>query len=66
MPGYQYTTLLLTALYRLDRLTSGVVVLGRHDVSTRKFMKDIVDRKVQKTYLARVVGEVPELVEVVS
>ncbi|EQC28080.1 hypothetical protein SDRG_14173 [Saprolegnia diclina VS20] len=53
----------LTALHivhRLDRLTSGVVVLAKTTAKARELSKCIADRTASKAYLARVRGEYPE------
>jgi 23S rRNA pseudouridine1911/1915/1917 synthase len=45
---------------RLDRETSGVVVVARHPVSARRFQMAMQNRQVEKTYLALLVGEMKE------
>ena len=50
----------ISALYRLDRLTSGVMIFAKQHSSTEKIMKEIAARTVQKKYLCRVVGKFPE------
>jgi len=52
----------LIALYRLDRLTSGVLIFGRNMKATNRIMDAIKERNVTKCYLCRVVGEFPEWV----
>ena len=46
-------------MYRLDRLTSGLVILGKNFKATLLIDKHIKDRTASKTYLARVVGDFP-------
>ncbi|XP_041375381.1 RNA pseudouridylate synthase domain-containing protein 2-like [Gigantopelta aegis] len=55
----------LTNIYRLDRLTSGVLIMGKSRKKTRELEDQIVQRKVQKQYVSRVVGNFPDgIVEV--
>lgn len=58
--GKEYGYSNLRNLYRLDRLTSGVLILGKTAKVTRKFEDEIANRQVQKEYVCRVVGEFPE------
>jgi tRNA pseudouridine synthase 8/2,5-diamino-6-(5-phospho-D-ribitylamino)-pyrimidin-4(3H)-one deaminase len=44
---------------RLDRLTSGLMFLGKTAKGADNFVKQIRDRSVKKEYIARVVGEFP-------
>lgn len=44
---------------RLDRLTSGLMFLGKNAQGANKFVQQIKDRTVRKYYLARVVGKFP-------
>ncbi|KAJ1671480.1 DRAP deaminase, partial [Spiromyces aspiralis] len=44
---------------RLDRLTSGLMVLGLTTEKARELEEAMRTRKVQKEYIARVVGEFP-------
>jgi len=44
----------------LDRLTSGVLILGKTAEATRKFEDEIAGKRLQKEYVCRVVGEFPE------
>jgi tRNA pseudouridine32 synthase len=44
---------------RLDRLTSGVMFIGKHPKAAEKLSIQIADRGVKKEYIARVVGEFP-------
>ena len=46
-------------MYRLDRLTSGLVILGKTFKSTLIIDKHIKERTAQKEYVSRVVGEFP-------
>jgi len=69
--GYRYNTLIyilkyiygynnLFCVHRLDRQTSGIVILPKNEVAAKEFSSDMVSHLVQKTYLARVRGEVKE------
>jgi tRNA pseudouridine synthase 9 len=44
---------------RLDRLTSGVMFIGKHAKAAEKISVQIQDRHVKKEYVARVIGEFP-------
>jgi len=44
---------------RLDRLTSGVMFIGKNAVAAEKLSVQIQDRAVKKEYIARVIGEFP-------
>ncbi|KAK6205473.1 DRAP deaminase [Scheffersomyces amazonensis] len=44
---------------RLDRLTSGLMFLGKTAKGADEFVKQIRERSVRKEYLARVIGEFP-------
>lgn len=41
-------------VHRLDRQTSGIVVLAKDEKTAKDFSSDMVSHKIQKTYLARV------------
>lgn len=45
---------------RLDRLTSGVMFIGKHPKAAEKLSIQISERTVRKEYMARVKGEFPE------
>lgn len=49
----------LYTIHRLDRLTSGLVVLGKASVNAQQWGTAIKQRKAQKLYVARVKGEFP-------
>jgi 23S rRNA-/tRNA-specific pseudouridylate synthase len=49
-----------SAVHRLDRLTSGVLLLARSSSVASKMMKQIQSFQVRKTYVARVRGRFPE------
>eukprot|EP00930_Biecheleria_cincta_P086546 TRINITY_DN75819_c0_g1_i1.p1 TRINITY_DN75819_c0_g1~~TRINITY_DN75819_c0_g1_i1.p1 ORF type:complete len:499 (-),score=30.57 TRINITY_DN75819_c0_g1_i1:334-1830(-) len=49
----------LHTVHRLDRLTSGLVLLATSPAVARKVCSEIADGKVQKEYLARVRGSFP-------
>ena len=44
---------------RLDRLTSGIMFIGKHPRAAERLSMQIQDRKVTKEYVARVIGEFP-------
>lgn len=46
-------------MYRLDRLTSGLVILAKNLKSSLLVDKHIKERTAQKTYLCRVAGKFP-------
>lgn len=54
---FRYTN--LRTLYRLDRLTSGCVILGKNFKAALVLDKHIKERTAIKTYLCRVGGEFP-------
>lgn len=45
---------------RLDRLTSGVMFIGKHAKAAEELSMQIRGRTVKKEYVARVIGEFPE------
>lgn len=45
---------------RLDRLTSGVMFIGKNPKAAEKISVQIQERSVKKEYVARVIGEFPE------
>ena len=45
---------------RLDRLTSGVMFIGKHPEAAQKLSLEISQRTVRKEYVARVKGEFPD------
>jgi len=55
--GHQFNPL---PCNRLDRLTSGVMFIGKHPKAAESISVQIKDRSVKKEYVARVVGEFPE------
>ncbi|KAK3086101.1 hypothetical protein FSP39_013580 [Pinctada imbricata] len=50
----------LRTAYRLDRMTSGVLILAKNAKTARKLLDDVSSRHVRKEYVCRVVGEFPE------
>jgi len=46
-------------VHRLDRGTSGVMVIAKHDAAHRELARQFHDREVEKDYLALVWGRVP-------
>jgi tRNA pseudouridine synthase 9 len=55
--GYSFNPM---PCHRLDRLTSGVMFIGKHREAAERLGKQIRDRSVKKEYVARVIGEFPE------
>lgn len=55
---YGYTG--LRSLYRLDRLTSGVLIFAKNHKTATKFTKEIQKKNVQKEYVCRVDGRFPD------
>ena len=51
--------LFIIAVHRLDKLTSGLLVLTKNQDLAFKFQSDMKENKVQKKYLARVMGNFP-------
>ena len=49
----------LYTIHRLDRLTSGLIILGKKSSIAQSYSKNIMNRSCQKIYLARVVGKFP-------
>lgn len=45
---------------RLDRLTSGIMFIGKNSQAAEKISAQIMGRTVKKEYVARVLGEFPE------
>ena len=45
---------------RLDRLTSGIMFIGKNSRAAEKISAQIMGRTVKKEYVARVLGEFPE------
>lgn len=48
------------ALHRLDKLTSGLLLLSKSQELATKFQKDLVNHQVEKMYIARVTGKFPD------
>jgi tRNA pseudouridine synthase 9 len=55
--GYSFNPL---PCNRLDRLTSGIMFIGKHKVAAEAMGAQIRGRTVKKEYITRVVGEFPE------
>jgi hypothetical protein len=51
--------LMKLAVHRLDKLTSGLLILSKSQDLAFKFQDDLKNNKVEKTYLARVYGNFP-------
>jgi RluA family pseudouridine synthase len=49
----------LRIVHRLDRQTSGIVVFARTQEHAKLFADSLVERKLRKRYLARVLGQFP-------
>ena len=49
----------LYTIHRLDRLTSGLVIIGKSSAIAQSYSKCIMNRSCQKIYLARVAGKFP-------
>ncbi|KAL8589918.1 hypothetical protein ACOMHN_024005 [Nucella lapillus] len=49
----------LRNIYRLDRLTSGVLILGKTARKTKELENHVLHRRVHKEYVARVLGHFP-------
>ncbi|HSW50127.1 MAG TPA: RluA family pseudouridine synthase [Bryobacteraceae bacterium] len=47
-------------VHRLDRYTSGVILVARHDAAHRDLARQFADRRVEKVYLALVHGAVKQ------
>ncbi len=52
--------ILLVAVHRLDRLTSGLLLVARTQEEARKWDTLLRERSVKKEYLCRVLGKFPE------
>lgn len=50
----------LYTIHRLDRLTSGLVLLAKSSTVAQQWAKSIQERSCQKVYLARVKGKFPQ------
>lgn len=55
--GYEFNPM---PCNRLDRLTSGIMFIGKHKAAAERVSEQIRERTVEKEYLARVVGEFPD------
>lgn len=55
--GYQFNPL---PCNRLDRLTSGIMFVGKNKEAAEELSNQLKDRTIKKEYVARVVGEFPE------
>jgi tRNA pseudouridine synthase 9 len=64
--GYCYNSLVkrindrLHPVHRLDRVTSGIIVMAKTKESAQQFSTMLTENKIHKTYLARVRGVFPE------
>ena len=47
-------------VHRLDRVTSGIIVMAKSEDAARKFSEALEGHKIEKTYVARVIGEFPK------
>lgn len=62
MPTLEETNTVVTAVNRLDRLTSGLMILALSGKAASKLAREFAEGKVKKEYVARVKGKFPELV----
>lgn len=46
-------------LHRLDKVTSGIIIMGKSEAAANKFRGLLETGNIKKTYLARVIGEFP-------
>jgi len=46
-------------VHRLDMETTGCILVAKHEVARDKLIRDFQERRVEKEYLAVVVGEIP-------
>ena len=64
--GYFYNSLVKQIgtryfpVHRLDRVTSGIIVFAKSDNAAKKFTEMLNSNKINKTYVARVLGKFPE------
>ncbi len=61
-----FATPTLHLVTRLDRETSGVVVVARHPLAARRYQMAMQNRRVEKTYLALLTGELAAAIEVTA
>lgn len=57
---FQVNSNVLLASHRLDRLTSGILVLGKSSQSASRLAKRLREKTVKKEYLALVTGKFPQ------
>ena len=61
--GYIYNSLVKQLdkhyfpVHRLDRVTAGIIVMGKNETSAKRFAEMMKSDKISKTYVARVIGE---------
>lgn len=64
--GYFYNTMVKRLdnryfpVHRLDRVTSGIIVMSKTKDGSNRFQEYLEHHTIEKTYVARVVGEFPE------
>lgn len=64
--GYFYNSMVkrlpshLHVVHRLDRVTSGIIIFAKNKAAATNFNQYLVGDKVNKTYVARVIGQFPE------
>lgn len=51
---------LISAVNRLDRLTSGLMILALTTQAARELSQEFMDKTIRKEYVARVKGKFPE------
>ena len=52
--------LFVSAVYKMDRLASGVYVIPKGFTQSKKLEKELDENKIEKEYVCRVVGRFPE------
>eukprot|EP00050_Salpingoeca_kvevrii_P017078 m.61516 g.61516 ORF g.61516 m.61516 type:complete len:493 (-) comp7343_c0_seq3:2-1480(-) len=58
--GHEHDIWNISTCHRLDRLTSGLLILAKHKDASRRMEAQISSRSVQKEYISRVEGVFPE------
>lgn len=46
-------------MHRLDKLTSGLLLISKSQAVATKFQKELLNHTIEKVYIARVVGKFP-------
>ena len=58
----KFNVFIFVAIYRLDRLTSGVFIFCKTEYKTKELMAHVRDRNMNKQYVCKVQGQFPRLV----